>query len=148
MSRLYYKPKLRVSLVSRGMAFATSLALHAGLAGLVYFVGVRVYQLHMEKPPEMVEFVQYAPRTLEQESTGGSEPTEPPELVPESLPAFPARDAPETMVKTGGEGFIPSGPDAGATNFLTMGPGGSFTTYGTGETQGTGIIGDRSAGGR
>jgi len=148
MSRLYYKPKLRVSLVSRGMAFATSLALHAGLAGLVYFVGVRVYQLHMEKPPEMVEFVQYAPRTLEQESTGGSEPTEPPELVPESLPAFPARDAPETMVKTGGEGCIPSGPDAGATNFLTMGPGGSFTTYGTGETQGTGIIGDRSAGGR
>jgi len=149
MKSLYYFSKPSVSLANRVIPFATSLVLHAGLAALVYFVGMRVYQLHMEEPPpEKVVFMEYVPRTLGPESTGGNDATKPSELVADVLPARPAPDAPDTMVKTGEGGFVPSRPDGSGTNFLTMGPGGSFPGYGTGGAEGTGIIGDRSPGGR
>jgi len=139
MSELRHIPKPPLFLVSKVIAFVTSSVLYVGLGMLIYFAGCEARLPHDETTQVGVQFVERVPRTLEEEKKGGNEPDKPPEPVEEILPARPVPETPKTVVKTGEEGLIPSAPKKETTRIIAAGPNGSG---------GTGIIGDRTVGGR
>jgi len=132
-------PKPPLFLLSKIIAFTTSSILYSGLLMLVYFVGCQGFLSTDDNSPVGVEFVEMAPRTLEEEKKGGNEPDKPPEPVEEIIPPRPAPEKPVTVVRADEDELIPSAPKLETTRIVAQGVPG---------TEGTGIIGDRSKGGR
>ena len=139
MSEREHIPKPPLFVFSKVIAFLTSTTLYAGVGLLVYFVGCQRLTVIETRGPVRVDFVEPVPLTLEDERKSGSVPTLPVEKVEETLPRRPVPEKPRTSVKTEASERIPDASAEERERLLAMMKTGS---------RGTGVIGDRSKGGR
>lgn len=124
---------------SKLAALFISGVLYTGVLFMVYVVGCQ--EVTTRRPDDKlvkVKFVEPVPRTLAKEKVEGADPTKKPEPVPEVVPPR-AEPAPQTEVKTDEDERVPAGPPTESTPVI------SAAAHGVGQT---GLIGDRSQGGR
>ncbi|HUV38068.1 MAG TPA: hypothetical protein VMY39_00565, partial [Planctomycetota bacterium] len=139
MSERDHIPKPPMFLLSKVIAFLTSAMLYSGLLLLVYFVGCQRWTLVEEQGPVRVAFFEPVPLTLEEEKKSGSVPELPEMKVEETVPDRDVPEKPETSVDSDASGRIPETAADDRERLLAM--------MRTGD-RGTGVIGDRTEGGR